>query len=426
MDGFIYNCDVAVLGGGIAGAAAAIQAARSGAKTVLLEKNSILGGLATSGLIYVYLPLCDGYGCQTTFGLAEEILKTSTKYGTGDIPDWRKNRGNSARQRYYTCFSPASLSLALDELCENAGVDIWFDTWGCKGNVDKAGVLRSVAVENKSGRGTINAKIFIDATGDAHIARRLENYECGYNYLSSWVLEYDSRVKTGIPYTLADNLGRYILADPRPNGNNPEEIGDFYNIDGAANSSFLLKSRRKIRERYLNAYADGSRDRHDFFPLALPSMASFRKTFAVKGKTILNSGQQESFFKDSIGLLSDWRRCGPVWEIPYGSLVPEKTKALLLAGRCISSFGDAWEVTRVIPGAALTGQVAGMAAGIALATDKQPDEIDVKLLQSRLQDMNFILHCSELSRNSQIELTNGIANEKHVYSKIELSSGIPS
>jgi hypothetical protein len=402
MNDYIYNCDVAVLGGGIAGTAAAIQAARSGAKTVLLEKNSILGGLATSGLIYVYLPLCDGYGCQTTFGLAEEILKTSTKYGPGDIPDWEKNRGNSARQRYYTCFSPASLSLALDELCDNAGVDIWFDTWVCKGNIDEAGVLRSVAVENKSGRGIINAKIFIDATGDAHVARRLEDHECGYNYMSSWVLEHDKHVKCDEPYIMADNLGRYILSEPQYNKDNPEIVGTFHNIDGAANSSFLLESRRKIRKRYLKAYADGSRDRHGFFPLALPSMASFRKTFAIKGKTILESGQQESFFRDSIGLLSDWRRSGPVWEIPYGSLVPAKTKALLLAGRCISSFGDAWEVTRVIPSVAMTGQVVGLAAGIALDTERQPDDIDIELLQNKLCKMGFILHCSELKRNRRV------------------------
>ena len=70
---FKVNCDVAVIGGGIAGVAAAVQAARSGKKTILVEKTILLGGLATSGLVYIYLPLCDGFGHQVTFGLSEEL-----------------------------------------------------------------------------------------------------------------------------------------------------------------------------------------------------------------------------------------------------------------------------------------------------------------------------------------------------------------
>ena len=73
--------DVIVVGGGIAGIAAALAAARTGAKTLLLEKMYLLGGLATSGLVTVYLPLCDGKGTQVSFGLAEELLGLWVKYG---------------------------------------------------------------------------------------------------------------------------------------------------------------------------------------------------------------------------------------------------------------------------------------------------------------------------------------------------------
>ena len=71
--------DVIVVGGGIAGIAAALAAARTGAKTLLLEKMYLLGGLATSGLVTVYLPLCDGKGTQVSCGLAEELLRLSVK-----------------------------------------------------------------------------------------------------------------------------------------------------------------------------------------------------------------------------------------------------------------------------------------------------------------------------------------------------------
>ena len=73
------SCDVLVCGGGFAGIAAALAAARQGKKVMLLEKQYMLGGLATAGLITIYLPLCDGLGRQVSFGLAEELLRLSVK-----------------------------------------------------------------------------------------------------------------------------------------------------------------------------------------------------------------------------------------------------------------------------------------------------------------------------------------------------------
>ena len=71
----ILDCDVLVCGGGIAGVAAAIAAAREGAKVVLTEREYALGGLATLGLITIYLPMCDGLGHQAEYGLVEELLR---------------------------------------------------------------------------------------------------------------------------------------------------------------------------------------------------------------------------------------------------------------------------------------------------------------------------------------------------------------
>ena len=73
--------EIAVCGGGFAGISAALAAARCGKKVILFEKQYILGGLGTSGLITIYLPLCDGYGHQVSFGIAEELLKLSITYG---------------------------------------------------------------------------------------------------------------------------------------------------------------------------------------------------------------------------------------------------------------------------------------------------------------------------------------------------------
>ena len=72
--------DIAVCGGGFAGISAALAAARQGKRTLLLEKQFLLGGLGTAGLITIYLPLCDGFGHQVSFGIAEELLRLSIKH----------------------------------------------------------------------------------------------------------------------------------------------------------------------------------------------------------------------------------------------------------------------------------------------------------------------------------------------------------
>lgn len=78
------SCDVLVCGGGFGGISAALAAARLGKRVILLEKQYVLGGLGTAGLITYYLPLCDGVGHQVSFGLAEELLRLSISMGAED------------------------------------------------------------------------------------------------------------------------------------------------------------------------------------------------------------------------------------------------------------------------------------------------------------------------------------------------------
>ena len=106
------ECDVLVCGGGVAGVSAALSAARLNKKVILCERAFMLGGLATAGLITIYLPLCDGMGKQVSFGVVEELLKLSIKekvYNTRGYHDWIENPGsvkNSKTQRYEVDFNP--------------------------------------------------------------------------------------------------------------------------------------------------------------------------------------------------------------------------------------------------------------------------------------------------------------------------------
>ena len=77
--------DIIVAGGGVSGVAAAVSASRMGKKVLLIEKTICLGGLATIGLINLFVPLCNGRGVQIIKGMAEELLQLSVKYGYDTI-----------------------------------------------------------------------------------------------------------------------------------------------------------------------------------------------------------------------------------------------------------------------------------------------------------------------------------------------------
>lgn len=383
--------DVLVAGGGVAGVASAVASARQGMKTAIIEKTIIFGGLATSGLILVYLPLSDNRGNQVTFGLAEELLKASIKYGPGDIPaDWSDPNTMS---RYSVKFSPSAFALALDEVLIDAGVDLWLDTLIC-GAVVKGDRIIGVEVENKSGRGFVSAKCVIDATGDADVA-----YNAGApyveqdNWLSIWAMEasLDSARQS-----VAENSGKKlnfcrILGASNTGSGAPKGMRKFYGTNGKDVSEFVIEGRKMLREFYKREQSLRGKDgRNDIYPIALPSMAQFRTTRRINGIKTIKSDDNGKHFDDCIGMVADWWSGRDIWEVPYYALVPQKIKGLLTAGRCISSEGEAWEVMRVIQSAVLTGEIAGIASAMSIKLDITPDmKVNITLPKHSLTVINI-------------------------------------
>lgn len=395
---FERDYDILVAGAGVAGIAAALEAARGGMRTGLVEKTILLGGLAASGLIDVYLPLCDGRGTQVTFAIAEELLHASIRYGPGTIPSGWTDGAAAKAGRYHARFSPAAFALALDELVVESGVELWLDTLICTPAMEGDRVV-GVEVETKGGRGLLRARCVVDATGDADVAFRA-SAPCaeGSNWLSIWALQARlERAQQAVaegsgaplydPIRLGgDNAGRGAVGEPAWRGTDAQDV-----------TQFVLGSRKLLRDHYqaiLDEAGDG--ERHNQFPLALPSMAQYRTTRRIVGETTMTDGQHGLHVADSVGLVADWRRAGEVWEIPYGALMPQKVRGLLVAGRCISAEGDAWEVTRVIPPAALTGQVAGLAAALAVQVTTTPGLLDAQDLQRKLQEKGMPQHLSDV------------------------------
>ena len=115
-------------------------------------------------------------------------------------------------------------------------------------------------------------------------------------------------------------------------------------------------------------------------------------THIIDAVTEIRDGSAGVFCADSVGVAADWRRIAPAWETPYGSLVPRSVRGALAAGRCINSSGYAWEIFRVIPAAAMTGEAAGVAAALSVDLNIDPAELPVNVLQQELIKNGVILH----------------------------------
>ena len=164
--------DVLVAGGGVAGTAAALSAARQGKKVLLTEKSTMLGGLATMGLINYFEPLCNGRGKKIISGMTEEFLLESVKYGFDTIPEaWKDGQSKETTARYVTFYSPYIFALQLTEMLHSAGVDLLFDCSAIY-PIMEGGHCSGVVTDSKSGLELYRAKMVVDTTGDADLLRR--------------------------------------------------------------------------------------------------------------------------------------------------------------------------------------------------------------------------------------------------------------
>ncbi len=372
--------DVCVVGGGVAGVAAALAAAREGAKTCLIEKEYALGGLATLGLIVIYLPLCDGRGRQVISGISEELLLASLKYGPGDLPEcWKTGGDVQARQskRYQTRYQAAPMMVALEELLLDAGVTLMYDT-RFAGVHREDGRIQGVIVENKSGRIGVAAKAFVDASGDADLcfAAGEGTVSLATNRRTGW---YFSCGRDGNRLNgLSDPLYSEVPADSRLYAGDVHEDVTQHAIDGRR---MIMEHVRKMREA----------GDTEAYPLLIPTYDGMRMTRRLSGAYAL--GEDEAFvdFPDSIGLTGDWRKAGPVFALPWRTLAGVKNANLAAAGRCISVKTDMWDITRVIPTAAMTGQAAGTGAALCARSGVAMAELPVKTLQDTLRAHGMII-----------------------------------
>ena len=382
----IANYDVIILGGGIAGVSAAVAAKRQGMSVLLIEKSIMLGGLATLGNIAFYLPLCDGKGHQVAGGLAEELLYESIRYGYNDLDDyWNKKlekRPETCTARYKTKFSPPEFVIALDELIVREGIELLFDAVFSE-PVMAGQRCKGIIVETKMGRKYYEASAFIDATGDGDLFVRAG---ADYEYEKNWPVCWAYTVSLG---SMKDALEKQdvkfaVKLETRGelhNGIDPKDR--VYTLNDI--TKFILDSRQILKK---DIVSDKKRKTY----VNLPGMPQLRTTRRLIGAYNLTEADINKKFEDSIGVIGDWRPTGNACEIPYRSLISPKLDNIIVAGRCIAASGDAWEVTRPIPGVAVTGEAAGIAAAEAVRSKKTFQTLDVTNVQRLIENALGRIH----------------------------------
>lgn len=419
--------EVAVLGGGPAGIAAAVAAARAGRKTLLIERYGFLGGMGTAAGVTNFCGLhanVHGEMHRVVQGVASELLARIDRIGGLNAP--HLVLGKIFAQAYDT----AAYKIAADDLLAHHNVDILFHALGAGVVMHDKRRINALMVETKAGRQAVRADIFIDCSGDGDLAAwagaRFEVGDAaGHTMYPSMMFRLNGidPEKAGdawrtIPVLMeqAEASGTHHFprkaAIVRPQKSGIEWRVNFTQLarpDGTAISGIdpddMTRGEIEGRRQAVQAF-EFLRTVPGFeksYIVDLPPQLGIRETRRVVGGHML-SGEDVlgcASFEDSIGV-NGWPleqhvtgdvifKFPPIPEsrgfneLPYRMLVPEGLDNLLMAGRCASMTHDGQSAARVSGACFAMGEAAGTAAALALSSNTGARDIAVEKLQQALQ-----------------------------------------
>lgn len=438
--------DVVVAGGGPAGWAAAVAAARNGANTILVERYGFLGGMATTGL--PLLAYHDKFGRQTVGGIAAELVERLVS--CGGSPGYLI-RPLTSLGATLAPVDGEMVKYLMMCMTEEAGARLLLHSAVVAPLTDGSEV-RGIIVENKSGRQTIQANVVIDATGDGDVAARAGvPFEKGRNDGRMQPASLMFRVYGVDLERVVQALDIEEIIRGRRPGQNEESIicvmGTFRpwndilrerNIFPDDNHRMWITSLRE-GEADINTSRVLDVDGTDADSLTRAECSARRQVFAIleflnglvpgfehvrlaatahqigvrETRRFLGREQVgESYVRDGLNSPNGIARCayavdihspsgdgillqgvggGGSYAIPYGALIPLDVKGLLLAGRCISTTHVSLASARIMPTMMAVGEAAGTAAAIAARNRVYPDEVNVSDLRACLQAQGAIL-----------------------------------
>lgn len=409
--------DVCVVGGGMAGVAAAVSSARCGMKTLLVERTGCLGGMATTALVGPFMTSYDRDGDEPAVGgIYREIVQRLQKVSAAIPPEEADAPSiyTSFIEKYHrrvTPFDSFQLEITLDEMVREAGAEVlcYTNFASCIMENDK---IKQVILLGLEGLIAVEANMFIDSTGIAAVC-----YQAG-------VPTYKGDEQTGIPQPATlffevanadDNAFSHTIEMPVKAYRTPTEgvykVNSYhvYNVD-AANSKSVTDAHSKARYQVFDAMEILNKRTVGFENATLIKVASeigIRESRHVKGEYTITVDDVSSGVKypDRIGVygfgMDVHNRTPDVdgklaevakrYYIPYRSLVTQNCSNLLVAGKCLSCHSDAVGGMRCIPAVIAMGQAAGNAAAIAINNKITPKQVPVDTLQKMLLEQNAII-----------------------------------
>src|SRR5215470_3176235 len=414
--------DVLVVGGGPAGTAAAVAAARLGADVLLVERYNHLGGLSTGGLVIWIDRMTDWSGAHVIRGIADELMERLPKDAIQGPPraDWGSRDAASAAywaQRtaayhgivtWSPTIDPEALKTLSMRLVTEAKARLLLHAW-CAAPIVEDGVMKGAIFESKEGRHAVFAKVTIDATGDADLIARAgapcesdidtgDIHHCintaflmGGVDMERW-LAFRRDDPDGFAKLMA--LGRAklkffekpfvswrndvaLFMGPRLAGYSAVNVDDLTAVD--------LRS-RELAVGHVDVYRGAAPGFAGAFLMLGAPQIGVRHSRRLVGARKVTREQWPTgrVFDDEIGVSPSLSPKFPNISVPYGALLPQGIENILGTGRHIACDPSSHSFLREIPQCWLTGQAAGVAAALAAGAGCHPRDIEAAAIQREL------------------------------------------
>lgn len=375
----VQETDVLVVGGGPAGFAAAVAAARTGVKTTLVERYGYFGGQWTGGLVLLVISSHakeNGQLVKVLRGVGDELLERLTKIDGAVV--------NQAPGKFNPTSDPEATKFMMDEMIREAGVKVFLHCWVADVIMDGP-TIRGIVFESKAGRQAMLAKIVVDATGDGDV-------------FAAAGAEYEQRLHAiGLVHRLG-NVDRADMAKLKEagikslGGIEPLPSVKWVNLRGPSTDCLDVAEMTRLEmEHRRNIWKRVQQQRNapggeKLFLLQTAPQLGVRISRLLAGTKQLTyaEAREGRKFPDTIAVGGAQSAQHRGWPIPYGVMVPKKLDNLLAAGRCICVDEKLIEDMRLIASCLTTGHAAGAAAALSIQSGCRPREVEIARLQKLL------------------------------------------